>query len=58
MLAAGRAVRVWELPGHGPHYEVRMVWHRSASADPAHAWLRDCVRQLYAWPAAARRGGG
>ena len=22
--------------------------HRSASADPAHAWLRDCVRQLYA----------
>ncbi len=57
-LASGRAVRVWELPGHGPHYEVRMVWHRSASADPAHAWLRDCVRQLYARPAAARRGGG
>jgi len=46
-LAAGRAVRVWELPGHGPHYDVRMVWHRSATADPAHAWLRDRVRQLY-----------
>ena len=56
-LATGRAVRVWELLGHGPHYEVRMVWHRSASADPAHARLRDCVRQLYARPA-ARRGGG
>ncbi len=55
-LATGRPVRVWELPGHGPHYDVRMVWHRSATADPAHAWLRDCVRQLYARPAAARRG--
>lgn len=54
-LAAGRAVRVWELPGHGPHYDVRMVWHHSATADPAHAWLRDCVRDLYARPAAARR---
>lgn len=51
-LAAGRAVRVWELPGHGPHYDVRMVWHQSATADPAQAWLRDCVRQLYARPAA------
>lgn len=49
-LAAGRPVRVWELPGHGPHYDVRMVWHRSATADPAHAWLRERVRQLYARP--------
>lgn len=57
-LAAGRAVRVWELPGHGPHYDVRMVWHHSATADPAHAWLRDCVRQLYARPAAVRRSAG
>jgi len=46
-LAAGRAVRVWELPGRGPHYDVRMVWHHSATADPAHAWLRERVRQLY-----------
>jgi DNA-binding transcriptional LysR family regulator len=51
-LAAGRAVRVWELPGHGPRYEVRMVWHHSATTDPAHAWLRERVRGLYA------RGGG
>jgi DNA-binding transcriptional LysR family regulator len=57
-LATGRAVRVWELPGHGPHYDVRMVWHHSATADPAQAWLRGCVRQLYARAAApARRGG-
>jgi DNA-binding transcriptional LysR family regulator len=46
-LAAGRAVRVWELPDHGPRYEVRMVWHHSATTDPAHAWLRERVRQLY-----------
>ena len=50
---AGRAVRVWELPGHGPHYDVRMVWHQSATADPAHAWLRDRVRQLYGRPGRA-----
>jgi DNA-binding transcriptional LysR family regulator len=44
------AVRVWELPGHGPKYDVRMVWHRSATADAPHAWLRDRVRELFARP--------
>jgi len=47
-LAPRFAVRVWELPGHGPHYNVRMVWHQSASNDPAHAWLRERVRRLFA----------
>jgi len=47
-LASRYDVRVWELPGHGPHYNVRMVWHQSASSDPAHAWLRERVRQLFA----------
>jgi DNA-binding transcriptional LysR family regulator len=42
------AVRVWELPGHGPHYDVRMVWHQSASNDGAHIWLRERVRGLFA----------
>ena len=46
------AVRVWGLPGRGPDYEVRMVWHQSATADPAHRWLRDCVRRLFARPTA------
>ncbi len=40
-------VRVWELPGHGPAYNVRMVWHQSATNDPAHAWLRGQVRRLF-----------
>jgi len=46
-LASRYAVRVWELPGHGPHYTVRMVWHQSASGDAAHAWLRERVRRLF-----------
>jgi DNA-binding transcriptional LysR family regulator len=41
-------VRVWELPGHGPRYTVRMVWHESATNDAAHAWLRTRVRELFA----------
>jgi len=51
-LAARWPVRVWELPGHGPRYTVRMVWHQSASGDPAHTWLRTRVRQLFARPRA------
>ena len=46
-VAARYAVRVWELPGHGPHYNVRMMWHQSATNDPAHSWLRERVRQLF-----------
>jgi DNA-binding transcriptional LysR family regulator len=47
-LASRYDVRVWELPGHGPHYTVRMVWHQSATGDAAHAWLRERVRRLFA----------
>jgi DNA-binding transcriptional LysR family regulator len=50
-LASRGDLRVWELPGHGPHYDVRMVWHQSASNDAAHAWLREWVRRLFARPA-------
>jgi DNA-binding transcriptional LysR family regulator len=38
-------LRTWELPGHGPRYEVRMVWHRSTESDPRQQWLRQVVRQ-------------
>jgi DNA-binding transcriptional LysR family regulator len=47
-VQARHAVRVWELPGHGPAYTVRMMWHRSAANDAAHAWLRGRVRELFA----------
>ncbi len=41
------AVRTWELPDHGPSYDVSMLWHQSASADLAHTWLRAVVRRLF-----------
>jgi len=47
-VAPRHAIRVWQLPGHGPHYDVRMVWHQSATRDPAHSWLRERVRRLFA----------
>ncbi len=47
-LRSRYALREWQLPGHGPHYTVRMVWHRSVTAEPAHAWLRERVRELFA----------
>lgn len=46
-VAAKRfGVKLWELPGEAPVYEVRMVWHRSTAEDPRQSWLRDRVRQL------------
>ena len=53
-LALRYDVRIWELPGHGPHYNVSMLWHHSASSDPAHTWLRDRVRELFARGAKSR----
>jgi DNA-binding transcriptional LysR family regulator len=47
-LAPRYDVRVWELPGLAPEYEVRMLWHQSATADAAHAWLRGVLRTLFA----------
>jgi DNA-binding transcriptional LysR family regulator len=41
-------LRIWELPGRGPSYEVRMLWHDSVTRDPGHRWLRDLVRTLFA----------
>jgi DNA-binding transcriptional LysR family regulator len=46
-LAPRDAVRIWELPDVGPAYEVRMLWHASASDDAAHAWLRSVVMRLF-----------
>lgn len=37
-------LRTWELPGRGPEYEVRMVWHRSTQLDQRQQWLREVVR--------------
>jgi DNA-binding transcriptional LysR family regulator len=52
-LAPRYAVRVWELPGRALQYDVRMVWHQSATHDAAHTWLRGCVERLFAQDARA-----
>ena len=39
-------LRTWRLP-QAPHYEVRLVWHASTDADPAHQWFRAKVQQLF-----------
>jgi DNA-binding transcriptional LysR family regulator len=46
-LAPRYDVRIWALPKHGSSYDVHMVWHRSASLDLAHSWLRGVVRNLF-----------
>jgi DNA-binding transcriptional LysR family regulator len=46
-LAPRYDVRVWELPDVAPDYDVRMLWHSSASGDAAHAWLRGVVQRLF-----------
>lgn len=50
-LAPRYDVRLWELPDHGPRYDVCMVWHHTATTDPGHTWLRGVVRALF------QRGG-
>lgn len=46
-LAPRYDVRVWELPDHGPRYDVSMLWHQTATHDLAHTWLRAVVRRLF-----------
>lgn len=46
-LAPRYDIRIWGLADHGPRYDVSMVWHKSATADPANIWLRALVRRLF-----------
>ncbi|AKA23594.1 LysR family transcriptional regulator [Pseudomonas chlororaphis] len=36
------------LPVTTPEITVSMLWHPRTNSDPAHKWLRDCVRQVCA----------
>ncbi|HSC84442.1 MAG TPA: LysR family transcriptional regulator [Pseudomonas sp.] len=36
------------LPGTSPEITVSMLWHPRMDADPAHRWLRTCVREVCA----------
>jgi DNA-binding transcriptional LysR family regulator len=46
-LLARWPIRVHELPGKAIEYDVRMIWHETATNDPAHGWLRALVRRLF-----------
>lgn len=37
------------LPVPQPDITVSMFWHPRMDADPAHRWLRGCVREVCAW---------
>jgi DNA-binding transcriptional LysR family regulator len=36
------------LPVSPPEITVSLLWHPRLDADPAHRWLRGCVRQACA----------
>ncbi len=44
VLRAG--MHTFTLPFSTPEIMVSLIWHPRMDADPAHRWLRDCVRQI------------
>jgi DNA-binding transcriptional LysR family regulator len=40
----------FELPFAAPEVTVSLLWHPRMDADPAHRWLRTCVREVCADP--------
>ncbi len=49
-LTPSYPIRTWELADHGPQYSVRMLWHRTATHNLSHTWLRGVIRGLFARP--------
>jgi DNA-binding transcriptional LysR family regulator len=45
---AGAGVHVFALPVALPEITVSLLWHPRLDADPAHRWLRGCVRDVCA----------
>jgi DNA-binding transcriptional LysR family regulator len=44
------------LPVATPEFTVSLLWHPRMDADPAHRWLRECVREVCARPPVATVG--
>jgi DNA-binding transcriptional LysR family regulator len=38
----------FSLPLAAPEITVSLLWHPRLDADPAHRWLRRCVREICA----------
>ncbi len=47
ILAEDPGVQAWPVPFRLPGYAVRQYWHERQASDPAHAWLRSVVTQLF-----------
>jgi DNA-binding transcriptional LysR family regulator len=45
-MAASLALTVFELPVAVQSEPLRMAWHPRHHVDPAHQWLRECIRRL------------
>jgi len=45
----------FRLPLPLPEFTVSLLWHPRMDADPAHRWLRGCVREACALPSNRRR---
>jgi len=45
------------LPFPAPEVTVSLIWHPRLDADPAHRWLRGCVRRVCASPSGAENRG-
>lgn len=55
-LAATLGLVTFDVPLPMPPLPLAMAWHPRHDADPAHAWLRACVRDLTAaWSAGSQR---
>lgn len=46
------------LPIPVPEINISLLWHPRLSADPAHRWLRETIRELCAGTSAGRRPSG
>jgi hypothetical protein len=51
MLAMQEAVVMLEPPVALPSYSVKQHWHERFHADPANAWLRRTLSELFSRPA-------
>jgi DNA-binding transcriptional LysR family regulator len=47
-FAPALGLAVFPIPAELDPIEVRMAWHPRHDADPAHRWLRQCVREVTA----------
>ncbi|MFB7505323.1 LysR family transcriptional regulator [Streptomyces broussonetiae] len=57
-LAHALGLVTFEIPLRLPVVSVGLAWHPRHDADPAHAWLRDCVRELMAEGPAGQDSSG